>query len=120
MDTVSRIAEALRVGVGDIVPAAASDDVGGGTLVVGRDVEEAPIVGHAWVPLVALSGGVPEELLPPRIEVPTTLVERHPNAVALIMEDDGVDRLIPMGLAAVYDPDLRPRNGNVAVVAPDG
>ena len=36
------------------------------------------------------------------------------------MQDSSMDNFIPLGLAAIFDPELPPTNGQIAVVAVDG
>lgn len=50
------------------------------------------------------------------VEVPSSVLEHHPHAHALIVEGDCMDRFVLPGMAVVYDPDLWPRNGSVAIV----
>ena len=50
------------------------------------------------------------------VEVPASVLEHHPNSHALIVEGDCMDRFVLPGMAVVYDPDLEPRNGSVAIV----
>lgn len=50
------------------------------------------------------------------IEIPASLLRRHPNARAVIVEGDCMDVDIPEGSAAIYDPDLEPTNGSTVIV----
>ena len=70
----------------------------------------------AYVPIIASDG----TLTPETLEIPATLLERHPRAAAYVMPDDTMANLIPQGLAAIYDPDLAPASGAPAVVRADG
>lgn len=49
------------------------------------------------------------------VEVPAFVIERHPGAFALAVEDCAMDRVIPPGSNVLVDPDLAP--GNTAIVA---
>ena len=40
------------------------------------------------------------------LEVPVTLLERHPRAAASAMQDGSMGNCIPCGLAAIFDPEL--------------
>lgn len=77
--------------------------------------------GDATVPLVTLgsvhAGPFSEEGEAERsIDVPASLLRSHPRARALVVEGDCMDRVVPEGMAVVYDPDVEPRNGSVAIV----
>lgn len=50
------------------------------------------------------------------IEVPSSVLERHPNAFAVLVEGDCMNRIAPEGMAVVVDPDLMPTNGKAVVV----
>lgn len=50
------------------------------------------------------------------IEVPVSVLMRHPHARAALMADDAMDRVIPLGMAIVFDPDLEPTSGSIAIV----
>ena len=50
------------------------------------------------------------------IEGPSSLLERHPHAQAVLVEGDCMDRVIPEGMAVIIDPDIEPANGKVVVV----
>lgn len=64
---------------------------------------------HAW----PFSDEAPGERL---IELPPSLLASHPHARAVIVEGDCMDRVIPEGMAAVYDPNLEPVNGQIVIV----
>lgn len=51
------------------------------------------------------------------IEVPPRVLARHANALALLAEDNCMDRVAPRGMAMVFDPSLAPKNGQVAVLS---
>ena len=79
----------------------------------------------ATVPLVTL-GRVhagpftDEEEAERQVEVPASLLRSHPNARALIVEGDCMNRVVPDGMSVVYDPDMEPRNGSIAIVEAEG
>ena len=50
------------------------------------------------------------------IEVPVSVLSAHPDAGAVLVEGDCMDRVIPEGVAVLYDPDLEPTNGQIVVV----
>lgn len=75
----------------------------------------------ATIPLVTLervrAGTFPKEELAERsIEIPRNVALRHPHARAVLVEDDCMNRVIPEGWAAVYDAELVPTNGQIAIV----
>lgn len=77
--------------------------------------------GSATVPLVTLgrvhAGELTdEEAAESRVEVPAEVSERHPNAFALLVEGDCMDRVVPEGAHVLVDPDVEPANGSVVVV----
>lgn len=77
--------------------------------------------GDATVPLVTLgsvhAGPFSEEGETERsIDVPASLLRSHPRARALIVEGDCMNRVAPEGMAVVYDPDVEPHNGSIAIV----
>ncbi len=55
-----------------------------------------------------------------KTEVPISLLVRHPHARAVLMEGDAMDRMCPPGMVVVFDPDLEPTNGRIAVVETRG
>lgn len=80
---------------------------------------------RATVPLITLgrvhAGPFSEEVaIENKVEVPATVLENHPRARALVVEGDCMDRFALPGMAVVFDPDLNPANGSVAVVETDG
>lgn len=77
--------------------------------------------GDATVPLVTLgsvhAGPFSEEGESERsIDVPASVLRGHPRARALVVEGDCMSRVAPEGMAVVYDPDMEPHNGSVAIV----
>lgn len=50
------------------------------------------------------------------IEVPGSILGRHARALALIATDNSMDRIAPEGIAMVFDPSLKPNNGQIAVI----
>lgn len=57
-----------------------------------------------------------EEGITDVIEVPSSLLERHPRAQAVLVEGDCMDRVIPEGMAVIIDHDIELANGKVVVV----
>ena len=81
--------------------------------------------GEATVPLLALgrvhAGELAdEEGAEGRVEVPASVLERHPRAFALAVEGDCMDRVVPEGAHVLVDPDREPGNGSIAVVETEG
>lgn len=50
------------------------------------------------------------------IEVPEAVLERHARALALLVEDASMNRVAPEGFAMVFDPAIKPANGQIAVL----
>jgi hypothetical protein len=50
------------------------------------------------------------------VEVPAWVLEAHPHAQALVVRDGCMNRVAPEGSIAVFDPDLAPTNGHVAIL----
>lgn len=107
MGTVEKIAEFFGVGISDVI----------------ESQQDMPVhaSGDATVPLVTLgsvhAGPFSEEGETERsIDVPASLLRSHPRARALIVEGDCMNRVAPDGMAVVYDPDMEPHNGSVAIV----
>lgn len=110
MGAIQRIADHFHISKGDLI-----DE--------GDVLRSMPLFtsGHATVPLVTLGAvhagpfsdaGITER----RIDVPASLLERHPRAQALVVEGDCMSRVVPPGLCVVYDPEVEPWNGSVAIV----
>lgn len=75
----------------------------------------------ATVPLITLGrvhagNFVDEELVGKSVEVPATFLRDHPSAQAIVVEGDCMSRVAPNGSIAVFDPDLPPTNGRIAIV----
>lgn len=49
------------------------------------------------------------------IEIPASVAAKHPNAKAHVVNDNDMGLVIPRGYIAVYDPDLKPVNGRIAL-----
>jgi repressor LexA len=112
MGAVGRIASAFGVSVTDIVS------------------EENHIPGaipikasrHATVPLrrvgkVHAGSLEDEELLDGEVEVPADVAEAHPRAVAMLVEGDCMDELVPEGCHVLVDPTMtEPHDRSVVVV----
>lgn len=107
MGMVEKIAGVFGVSTGDVV----SDEAPG--VSVYSD-------GEATVPL-AIIGKVhagdltDEEEADGRVEVPSSLLRRHKNARALLVEGDCMNRRILPGEVAIYDPDMEPVNGSIVI-----
>ena len=107
MGTVEKIADFFGVSVMEIIE-------GPDTIPVRAD-------GDATVPLTTLgsvhAGPFSEEGEAERsIDVPASVLRSHPRARALVVEGDCMNRVAPDGMAVVYDPDMEPHNGSVAIV----
>lgn len=77
--------------------------------------------GEATVPLLTLgrvhAGALTDEDdVESRVEVPASVCDRHPNAFALVVEGNCMNRVIPEGAHVLVDPDKEPTNGSIAVV----
>lgn len=53
-------------------------------------------------------------------EVPASILRDHPESQAIVVEDGSINRVIPPGMVAVYDPEASPGSGQLAVVEVDG
>ncbi len=78
----------------------------------------------ATVPIVTLgrvhAGAFSEEdIIGHTIEVPSTLLDNHPHAQAVVVEGDCMSRVAPDGSIAVFDPTLQPENGRIVIVETD-
>lgn len=77
--------------------------------------------GEATVPLATV-GKVhagylaDEEEAERRLDIPASVLARHPHAQALVVEGTCMNKVVPEGLAVVYDPDIEPTNGRIAIV----
>ena len=56
----------------------------------------------------------------PCVEVPASVLDNHPNAVAVPIADDSMSRVIPHGMVALADPDLTPSNGSIVAMEVEG
>lgn len=101
------IAEALGVAPGELVDDPTKGDAAG------------PFV-SATVPLVTPSNRGGESRLGDSVEVPASLLRRHPSAWATPVVGDAMDRVLPPGFVVVCDPDLVPANGSIVVASVDG
>lgn len=77
--------------------------------------------GPATVPLVILgrvhAGSFEqEELVGRSVEVPASVLRNHPHAMAVVVEGNCMNRVAPDGSIAVFDPNLEPSNGRIAIV----
>lgn len=102
MGRLARIAEALGVDELDLIGTIKASGTSGGLV-------------DASVPLFSPADGadVPGE---GRVEVPRSVILAHPRARAIPVGDDAMDRVLPMGMVAVFDPDVEPSNGQIAVL----
>lgn len=50
------------------------------------------------------------------VQVPPDILKNHPNAQAVVVEGDCMNRVIPEGMAAVFDTELEPANDNIVIV----
>lgn len=57
-----------------------------------------------------------DDLVGRDVEVPSWVLEYHPNARAYIVDDDLMNRIAPKGSVAVYDPNLAPTNNRVVII----
>ncbi|MBP3893825.1 MAG: helix-turn-helix domain-containing protein [Atopobiaceae bacterium] len=89
------------------------------TTLIGSDSPAAQP--NASVPIVSIKGAgtdnkAVEELVGRTVEVPSWVSDNHPNAQAVIVEDDFMNRVAPKGSVAVFDPDLVPTNNRVVII----
>lgn len=117
-DAVARICQHFNITSDDLL----SDSYGLAAKEHGR-FHDVPVRsdGDATVPLVTLgsvhAGPLSDEGETERsIDVPASVLRGHPHARALIVEGDCMDRVVPDGMAVVYDPDVEPHNGSVVIV----
>ncbi|MBR3328194.1 MAG: helix-turn-helix domain-containing protein [Atopobiaceae bacterium] len=50
------------------------------------------------------------------VEVPPRILRNHPNAQAAVVEGDCMNRIIPEGMAVVFDSDQEPQNNDIVIV----
>lgn len=60
------------------------------------------------------------ELIDDVLTVPEAFSETHPDARALRIHGESMNKLFPAGTYVIYDPDLKVRDGDVAVVYVNG
>lgn len=121
-NAIERMCQALEITRDDIM----SDEFGLAAKEHGRVPSGAmPVAASsATVPLLAIgrvhAGAMTdEEEVSHRVEVPASVLSRHPRAFALEVEGDCMDRVIPEGSHVLVDPDREPGNGSIAVVETD-
>lgn len=105
MPVLQQLAEIFGVSVADLMGEEAAEAVG----VTGRS---------AWVPLVATSHmGAPEDDGEPdmQAEVPASVAEAHPRAVAVHAQGGCMDRRFPADCIVLVDPTVEPRNGDAVM-----
>lgn len=107
MSRVDTIAKALGVSSGEIV-----EDW--------RNEGLADLPSAVTVPLATIESGEAEPMLGSRVEVPVSVLKWHPDAWAMPVVNDAMDRVLPCGFMVVCDPGLKPANGNIVVVSIDG
>ena len=112
-ETLPAIDEAAPAALGDMPAAAPAVDGGPST----SPVRTLPTT----VPLSAIGpsradGPQDDELVGRSVEVPAWVLEAHPHAQALVVRDGCMNRVAPEGSIAVFDPDLAPTNGHVAIL----
>ncbi len=115
MGNVQKLAGALKVSTLDLIYDGADDprkaDCHPVRMVVERGVA-VPVVGR-----VHAGTFEPEEVAERVVHVTEQVVAGHPNARALIVDGHCMDRVIPEGACAVYDPDVtEPSNGSIVIV----
>lgn len=114
MGAVQAIADYFGINKGEII-----DDVEKPT--IGLPIGARPIRGtSAMVPLRVLGAThagerMDEDEAAYDVEFPASVAERHPNAFALRVEGDCMDRRYPEGCHIMVDPDVEPRNGSAVV-----
>jgi SOS-response transcriptional repressor LexA len=57
-----------------------------------------------------------KELVGLTVEVPLSVLRDHPHAHAIVVEGNCMDRVAGDGAIVVFDPDVEPSNGRIAVV----
>ena len=75
--------------------------------------------GRCLVPVTPSSLGR-ASLIGVTVEVPAGILRDHPESRAIVAEDDSINRVIPQGMVAVFDPEDSPESGHLAVVEADG
>lgn len=119
-NAIERMCQALEITRDDIM----SDEFGLAAKEHGRYTMPSgarPIRGtSAMVPLRVLGAThagerMDEDEAAYDVEFPASVAERHPNAFALRVEGDCMDRRYPEGCHILVDPDVEPRNGSAVV-----
>lgn len=77
--------------------------------------EVAASLDESCVPLVPFDDPTADDA-ERTVELPRGILRAHPFAKAMLVADDCLDRVIPQGMVAVFDPALKPKNDQVAVV----
>lgn len=98
-DRLGQIAEALGVDERDLVGDVAT--------------REEPV--DAIVPLILSADGA-DVTVASSVELPESVALAHRNARAILVRDDAMDRVLPVGMVAVFDPDMESANGRIVVV----
>ena len=83
-----------------------------------KDYDNKQSANSATLPSVTIeyqAGSREATKLPKQTYVSAQLLTSHPHAKAYVLEDDSMSRVIPQGMAAIYDPDLSPTNGQIVV-----
>lgn len=122
---LERMCEALELEPDDILSSSAGMAAKEHGRALPADALPVYSSGEATVPLLALgrvhAGELAdEEEAEGRVEVPASVLERHPRAFALAVEGDCMDRVVPEGAHVLVDPDREPGNGSIAVVETEG
>lgn len=131
--TEQTLIEAMRDdGVADgVTPATGVGDAGGGAAggaataspylrsleyiaLSAQPIPDAPAYRRdvATVPLISAG----EALVGCSVEVPLSVLRDHPHAHAIVVEGNYMDRVAGDGAIVVFDPDVEPSNGRIAVV----
>lgn len=113
MGKVAMIADALGISIADIIYDSASVD--------STSVQSPEPNNGMTIPLYTLgrvhAGNFSDELeATRRIAVPASVRSNHPNAQAALVVGNCMDKVVPEGMAVVYDPDLEPINGKIVIV----
>lgn len=140
--TEQTLIEAMRDdGVADgVTPATGVGDAGGGAAgdaataspylrslehiaLSAQPIPDAPAYRRdvATVPLISAGeahegASFAEALVGRTVEVPLSVLRDHPHAHAIVVEGNCMDRVAGDGAIVVFDPDVEPSNGRIAVV----
>lgn len=119
MGSIQKIADHFEIMKSNIIEDGGMDDI--------DPVTKKPLISlipykptSAMVQLVSLgsvhAGELTQEAASEReIEVPANVAGAHPNAIALEVDGDCMNRVIPDGAHILVDPDLDPANGSIVV-----